>query len=189
MAQAPLSDELAQQAADAFKAAGNKAAAARLLGVAPGTYDKRYNIAADRGMLKADDAAILEAAAAGGIDDPRNLAPLLEDRQGRERQRLFAVHQKSTPFEIKVAVSDESTAIATGTAKITWYAPMDATITEVFFGLSAQSSSGAVTIDLNKNGPPCFRPIHRRLRTPTPTWRAAAPPASLGPQRGPRRTR
>lgn len=61
-----------------------------------------------------------------------------------------------TPFEIEVALSDETTAITTGAAKITWYAPMNATITEVFCGLSSQSTSGSVTIDLNKNGTTMF---------------------------------
>lgn len=61
-----------------------------------------------------------------------------------------------SPFEIEIAISDESTALTTGTSKITWYAMMDATVTEVFIGLSNQSSSGAVTADLNKNGASIF---------------------------------
>lgn len=61
-----------------------------------------------------------------------------------------------TPFELEVAISDEATALTTGDAKITFYAPMDATISEVFTGLSTQSSSGAVTADLNKNGSTMF---------------------------------
>jgi len=61
-----------------------------------------------------------------------------------------------TPFELEVAVSDETTSLTTGTAKITFYAPMNATITEVFTGLTGQSSSGVVTADLNKNGSTMF---------------------------------
>lgn len=62
-----------------------------------------------------------------------------------------------TPFELEIAVSDESTALTTGTAKASFFAQMDATITEVFTGVSAaQSSSGVVTSDLNKNGSTMF---------------------------------
>lgn len=51
MAAQPLSDELAQRAVDALKTAGNKAAAARLLGIPPNTFNNHYNRAAERGML------------------------------------------------------------------------------------------------------------------------------------------
>lgn len=68
----PLSDELAREAADAFRAAGTKAAAARLLKLPPGTYDKRYDAAERRGFLASPE--IIEAAEAGGISDPRNLS-------------------------------------------------------------------------------------------------------------------
>lgn len=61
-----------------------------------------------------------------------------------------------SPFEMEIAISDETTALTTGTSKITFYAAMDATITEVFIGLSTQSSSGVVTADLNKNGSTMF---------------------------------
>jgi hypothetical protein len=55
-----------------------------------------------------------------------------------------------------IAVSDETTAITAGTAKVTFYAPFACTIDEVFTGLSGQSSSGAVTVDVNKAGTSIF---------------------------------
>lgn len=55
-----------------------------------------------------------------------------------------------------IAVSDETTAITTGTSKVTFYAPFACTIDEVFIGLSGQSSSGAVTADVNKAGTSIF---------------------------------
>ena len=61
-----------------------------------------------------------------------------------------------TPFELEVAASDETTSITTGTAKISFFAPMNATIAEVFIGVTGQSSSGVVTADLNKNGSTMF---------------------------------
>lgn len=59
-------------------------------------------------------------------------------------------------FELEVAASDEATSLTTGTAKVTFYAPMNASISEVFIGVTAQSTSGAVTADLNKNGTTMF---------------------------------
>lgn len=55
-----------------------------------------------------------------------------------------------------IAVSDEATAITTGATKVTWYAPYACTIDEVFIGLSTQSTSGAVTADVNKAGVSIF---------------------------------
>lgn len=51
MAQAPLSGELAQQAADAFAVHGSKAAAAKAIGIPYETFRSRINVAASRGML------------------------------------------------------------------------------------------------------------------------------------------
>jgi hypothetical protein len=51
MATAPLSDELAQQAADALRAHGDKTAAARELDIPINTFRHRIKIAAQRGML------------------------------------------------------------------------------------------------------------------------------------------
>lgn len=51
MPQPPLSDELAQQAADAFRAHGKKHLAAAALGLPWCTFDNRLKRAAERGML------------------------------------------------------------------------------------------------------------------------------------------
>jgi hypothetical protein len=63
---------------------------------------------------------------------------------------------KAIRFEIEVAASDEVTDLTTGTAKITFYMPADVTLTEVFTGLSARSSSGVVTTDIKKAGSTIF---------------------------------
>lgn len=68
----PVTDEQAQQAADAFKSEGTKAAAARLLGLHVSTFKNRLKQAARSN--ERHDPSILEAAAAGGIEDPRHLA-------------------------------------------------------------------------------------------------------------------
>lgn len=77
-----LSDELAQATAEAFLIHGTAADAAKATGVDLKTFKNRLKRAKERGMLGApaarddlvDDAAILEAAQAGGIEDPRNLS-------------------------------------------------------------------------------------------------------------------
>lgn len=50
------------------------------------------------------------------------------------------------------ALSDESTAITTGTAKLTARAPYAFTLSAVRASVNTVSSSGVVTVDINKNG-------------------------------------
>lgn len=70
--------------------------------------------------------------------------------------QLYALLKTEIEFEFEVAASDESTNLATGTGKLTFYWPRNANISEVFIGLTTQSSSGAVTVDVNKNGTTIF---------------------------------
>lgn len=58
-----------------------------------------------------------------------------------------------TPCEIQLAASDETTAITTGTAKVTFRMPYDMTVTEVRASLStAQTSGNIFTVDINQTG-------------------------------------
>jgi hypothetical protein len=58
------------------------------------------------------------------------------------------------PLEyLEIALSDETTALTTGDGKASWFFGYDFTITEIYAALgAAQSSSGVVTVDVNKNG-------------------------------------
>lgn len=56
------------------------------------------------------------------------------------------------PYDIVVAISDESTAITTGTAKVTIRAPRAMTLSTVLASLNTVSSSGTPTFDINVNG-------------------------------------
>lgn len=56
------------------------------------------------------------------------------------------------PIELQYALSDETTAITTGTAKLTARAPAGFTLTEIRGSLSTASSSGAVQVDMNVAG-------------------------------------
>lgn len=57
---------------------------------------------------------------------------------------------------IAIAVSDETTAITTGTAKVTFRMPHAMTLTEVRASLSASSSSGNPAVDVNEGGASIF---------------------------------
>lgn len=77
MATPPLSDELARQTVDAFKQFGTVTQAAIALGINRKTFDSRLKIAESMGLVNRSserDAAITEAAKAGGIEDPSNLS-------------------------------------------------------------------------------------------------------------------
>jgi len=56
----------------------------------------------------------------------------------------------SIPFTF--ALSDETTAIETGTAKLTWRTPYACTVNDVRGSLSTASSSGTPTFDINEGG-------------------------------------
>jgi hypothetical protein len=56
------------------------------------------------------------------------------------------------PAEIGVALSDETTDITTGTAKITFRMPYAMTLTAVRASLATASSSGLPTVDINVAG-------------------------------------
>lgn len=57
------------------------------------------------------------------------------------------------PTEIQLAVSDETTALTTGTSKITFRMPYAMTVTEVRASLSTAQTSGSIlTVDINDGG-------------------------------------
>jgi hypothetical protein len=56
------------------------------------------------------------------------------------------------PRAIAVAISDETTAITTGTAKVTFRMPYAMTVTAVRASLTTASSSGIPTFDINEAG-------------------------------------
>ena len=59
----------------------------------------------------------------------------------------------SLPIEIQVACSDETTALTTGTAKITFRTPCAITVTAVRASLTtAQASGNIFTVDINEGG-------------------------------------
>jgi len=78
---------------------------------------------------------------------------------GTNGQRLEAASGESTglrwasdPVGLAVAVSDETTNITTGTAKVTFRMPFAMTVTAVRASLSTASTSGTPTFDINEGG-------------------------------------
>lgn len=64
----------------------------------------------------------------------------------------YTIPASATVKQAQVMLSDMTTALTTGTGKALWIAPEDGSITDVWIGVGTVSSSGAVTVDLNKNG-------------------------------------
>ena len=59
----------------------------------------------------------------------------------------------NTPYDLSVAASDETTALTTGTAKITFRMPRAITLTSVRASLTTAQTSGSIfTVDINQTG-------------------------------------
>jgi hypothetical protein len=59
----------------------------------------------------------------------------------------------SLPAELVIAASDETTALTTGTAKVTFRMPHTMTVTAVRASLSTAQASGSIfTVDINEGG-------------------------------------
>lgn len=80
-----LSNEQLQARVDAYRLYGSQRLAAEALGVGKSAFGDSMILARDLGMLGPHHPEILEAAAAGGIEDPRNLShfwKITKDEQG-----------------------------------------------------------------------------------------------------------
>lgn len=120
MANPPLSDELAQQAVDAFLRHGEKQAAAVALGIPTPTFANRIRVATARGMLPKQpvDPAIQAAAEAGGIADISTLShfwQITKDEEGNG----YSLFVKNPASGDRISIADmvrnaiESASVAT----------------------------------------------------------------------------
>ena len=66
--------------------------------------------------------------------------------------QVYAIVKTQFPYDICLAASDEDTSLATGTNKVTFRAPRAMTLTSTKASLTEASTSGSVTVDVNKAG-------------------------------------
>ena len=77
---------------------------------------------------------------------------------------------------LMIAASDETTAITTGTGKVTFRMPFAMTLTAVRASLTTASSSGIPTVDINEGGVSILSTKITIDNTETTSTTAAAPP-------------
>ena len=66
---------------------------------------------------------------------------------------IKSLAQSGLPTEIQLAASDETSALSTGTAKVTFRMPYAMTLTAVRASLSTAQASGSIfTVDINQGG-------------------------------------
>lgn len=98
-----------------------------------------------------DAAAIMELGAGAlfpSLDDTTDFGKVAKRWQDGYFTRLHVTEGQFFEF----ALSDETTAITTGTAKLTWRAPFAFTVVSVRASLATASSSGIPTVDINDGG-------------------------------------
>ena len=83
-----------------------------------------------------------------GVTNPSDLTVA----QLKSMLALRSTDIANMPAEFCIALSDETTPITTGTAKVTWRAPYAFTIDSVRASLSTASTSGILVVDINENG-------------------------------------
>lgn len=81
----------------------------------------------------------------------------------------------TAPYDWIIALGDETTAITTGTAKVTIRAPRAITLTKVKASLTTASSSGNPVFDVKKNGTSIFSTTLSIDATETTSETAATP--------------
>lgn len=95
----------------------------------------------------------LTAPAVGDLLPIVDVSDTTEAPTGTTKAITAANLAKAFPCEIVVACSDESTALITGTAKLTFRMPYAMTLTAVRASLSTAQASGSIlTVDINEAG-------------------------------------
>lgn len=105
-------------------------------------------------LVLADSQGAASAAALGEIDARR---ATIAQQQAANRELLEHLRQTLVPTaERDERAAEETTAITTGTAKVTFRMPFAFSVTEVRANLNTASSSGTPTIDVKKSGTSIF---------------------------------
>jgi hypothetical protein len=102
------------------------------------------------------DAKITDLAELTTVDPDADFVEIVDMSEGGLKNKKVKTKNLKTLEQIPVACSDESTALTTGAAKVTWHMAYAFHVVEVFAGLSTvQTGSGGgglVTIDINEAG-------------------------------------
>lgn len=111
---------------------------------------------ADQVVMRFPDAATRDAGF-GGAGEPtlaEGMICTLDDTNEVQRYNGSSWVRISEDFAVTlgIALSDETTAITTGTAKATIRSPFAMTLTNVRANLNTASTSGIPTVDINVNG-------------------------------------
>ena len=108
------------------------------------TYAKIQNVSATDKLLGRSTAG------AGDVEEIALTAAgraLIDDADAAAQQRTLGIFD-----QLCFAIGDETTAITTGTAKLTFHLPRTFVPTVIFGGLSTASTSGEVIVDINEAG-------------------------------------
>ena len=90
---------------------------------------------------------------------------------------IKSLAQSGLPTEIQVAASDETTALTTGTEKVTFRMPYAMTLTAIRASLSTAQASGTIfTVDVNQGGSSIISTKITIDNTEKTSTTAAAPP-------------
>ena len=104
---------------------------------------KISQLTAKGAALATTDLLVISESAGGGVYNTKSVTGA----------NIKTLAQTGLPTEIQVAASDESTALTTGTAKVTFRMPYAMTVTAVRASLSTAQTSGSIfTVDINEGG-------------------------------------
>lgn len=109
-------------------------------------------IETNTGKFKIGDGSTAWTSLSYAAAQPSDVTTEAATRAAADTTLQTNINQKA-PKSLTIAVSDESTALTTGTAKITFRMPYAMTVTAVRASLStAQTSGNILTVDINDSG-------------------------------------
>jgi hypothetical protein len=109
-------------------------------------------------MATAADYAAMKTLLAVQSTDISNFAEAVDDRVGAALVLPTGAYDDAgnairIPYMLPISVSpDESTALTTGTGKVSWHMPFAMTLTGIFAGVTVAPTGSTLTVDVNEAG-------------------------------------
>lgn len=94
----------------------------------------------------------LTGASVDSASDLITVVDMSETGNARNKKMTFAELFKALPVELGFACSDETTALTTGTAKLTFRMPHAMTLTSVRASVTTAPTDATLTVDINEGG-------------------------------------